>query len=399
MEGIQYIKTNIGKIDGQELLPWLVTFGLVLSYSLFKYLRPKLLLVASGMPETKKSFYETADTKHVKPVDEDFKWDEVDPIKSLPFKNATYKLTMGIKNLDIQDWLLVEPTYKHRIENKKLIIRSQHPAYPASKDTRRSTFFIKDEAIPAIKEFYNTVVTYMREKYPMYFKLDGDMIHNLITDEKIPAVACDDDKAVEYLESLALTIEEDFLILLKDPSREHEKDGTEYFFKAGVFGFAAGFDPRDRFDMPLSFIHHPIPGYEEKLKLSMNRFFNRISPGQFVTRSNFSVQTHNKLYVDDSNKGHNLPKDAIQVPLDVNSLDFVNDVHYRSERQVLTKLPESGAVVFTIRTYLIPMHEIKSEGKEVCERFIGAINGLPEDISYYKRAGEWGPPLIEYLSS
>ena len=62
-----------------------------------------------------------------------------------------------------------------------------------------------------------------------------------------------------------------------------------------MFAFAAGFNPIDRFNTPLSFIHHPIPGYESKLKISMNRFFNRLSPGQFVTRLNFSIQTHNKF--------------------------------------------------------------------------------------------------------
>lgn len=331
------------------------------------------------------------------PVDQNFQWDTSEPIKSLPFKNGPYKLTMGIRSLDIQDWLLIEPSYLNMIDNKKKIVTNNHPDYPADKDLARNTVFLTDEAVPAIREFYLTVVEYLCRKYPMIFEKGNDVVYNRITGDRIPLVADGKEEYKQYLIYLARTIEEDFIILLKDSSRESEENGTEYYFKGGVFAFAAGFNPRDRFDTPLSFIHHPIPGYEQKLKLSMNRFFDKIEPGQFVTRNNFSVQTHNKLYVDDNNKGHNLGKDEIQEPLDIKDLDFDKQVHYRSERQVLTKLSESGAVIFTIRTYLMPMSDLKREGPEVCERFIGAINGLPDDIAYYKRAKEWGPPVIEYL--
>ncbi|KAK6203618.1 uncharacterized protein RJT21DRAFT_28703 [Scheffersomyces amazonensis] len=334
----------------------------------------------------------------IKPVDSDFVWDKQPALKSYPFKNAAYKLTMAIKTLDPQDWLLIEPTYLSRLEVKSKIIHNKHEDYPADKDLRSSTVFVTDEAIPAIRETYNTIVNYMVVKYPMYFQKDGGIIHNLITKKDIPATSTGIEP-VKCLEYLTETIEEDIIILLTDPTKQNEENGTEYFFKAGVFAFAAGFDPRDRFNRPLTAVHERIPGYEEKMKVSMNRFFQRISPGQFVTRSNFSVQTHNKFYVDDANKGHNLPEDYVQQPIDIKDLDFDTQVHYRSERQVLTRLPETGAVLFTIRTYLTPLSEFKQDGKEVCERLIGAINGFPDDIRRYKAAGEWGPPVIQYLET
>lgn len=333
----------------------------------------------------------------VKSVAKDFSWDLVTPLKSYPFKNKEYKLTMGIRNVDPQDWLLVEPSYKTQLEEKRKILTNTHLRYPPEKDLTSLTLFVTKEAVPAIHEFYDIVVNYMCTKYPMHFTKKGSFLHNSITNETVPYSASKNINAETHLLNLARTIQEDFIILLKDPSREDEKDGTEYFFKGGVFAFAAGFDPKTRFNTPLSFVHHPIPGYEEKLKLSMNRFFTRIEPGQFVTRSNFSVQTHDLYYVDDANKGHNLPEDYDQKPIPFNELDFDTQVHYRSERQVLTKLPKSKAVVFTIRTYLEPISALKKEGPEVCDRLIGAINGFPHDIATYKRAYEWGPPVKQYL--
>lgn len=389
---MEYFREYLSSTDN---LPLLISIGAIVFYTFFKYHKSRF-----RTPNIKNA--DKASDSYVKPIIEpmspDFKWDEVTPLKSYPFKNGEYKLTMGIRKLDPQDWLLIEPTYLNRIDNKSKIVSNAHPDYPPDKDLANNTLFSTEEAEPAIREFYDIVVNYMCEKYPMYFKdAKNGKIFNSITGNHLPARADDVVNARELLVILANNIEEDFLILLKDPSREDEKDGSEYFFKAGLFGFAAGFNPKDRFNMPLSFVHHPVPGYESKLKLSMNRFFNRIEPGQFVTRSNFSVQTHNKLYVDDQNKGHHLREGEKQVAIDPATLDFDKQVHYRSERQALTKLPKSNAVVFTIRTYLLPMSVIKKEDKEVRERLIGAIKGLPEDISLYKRAAEWGPAVIEYL--
>ncbi|KAG5417729.1 hypothetical protein I9W82_005365 [Candida metapsilosis] len=289
----------------------------------------------------------------------------------------------------------------NRLENKWKIINNCHPDYPEDKDTRSSTVFMTDEAYDAVVEFYEMVMNYMCDKYPMYFQRLGDSkVRNTITGKSYPLEG-KGINGVVLQEYLAENIEEDFIILQLDPneSQLNPEDPTsnEYFFKAGIFAFAAGFNPLDRFNKPLTFIHERIPGYTTKLRPSMNKFFNRIQPHQFVTRSNWSLQTHGKFYVDDSNKGHNLPVDYIQQPLDYNSLDFDKQVHYRSERQVLTRLPKSKAIVFTIRTYLLPLSKVKSDGVEVRQRLIGAIRGLPEDISRYKRAEEWGPPIIKYL--
>ncbi|KAI5959445.1 hypothetical protein KGF57_002083 [Candida theae] len=356
-----------------------------------------------SLPRGKSKFYDNFDANYkVHPVDPEFKWDCVNALKSYPFKNAAYKLTMSIASLQPQDWLLIEPTYLNRLENKHKIINNCHPDYPSGKDTRSSTIFMTDEAYDAVVEFYEMVMNYMCDKYPMCFKrqLELGQVKNLITGKSYPLIG-QGVNGVVLQEHLAENIEEDFIILQLDPTKAQTEpdDPTsgEYFFKAGIFAFAAGFDPLERFNKPLTFIHERIPGYTTKLRPSMNKFFSRIQPHQFVTRSNWSLQTHDKFYVDDSNKGHNLPADYVQQPLDYDSLDFNSQVHYRSERQVLTRLPKSKAIVFTIRTYLLPLSKLKADGTEVRQRLIGAIKGLPEDISRYKRAEEWGPPIIKYL--
>lgn len=332
----------------------------------------------------------------VESVSPEFEWDKEEPLKSYPFKDKEYKLTMGIKYITSQEWLLVEKEYLEKIEEKTRITTNTHPDYPKEYNLEKRTVFESPECEDAIREFYDIVVKYMSDKYPMCFQVSEDKseVLNKITGEKIPAKA-GDVKIRSLLHYLVRTIEEDFIILLRDPSRADEPNGTEYYFKGGIFGFAAGFDPLDKFDQPLTNIHKPIPGYESKLKLSMNKFFSKLKPGEFVLRSNFSIQTHDKHYVADDNKGYHDPETASKVT-PYESLDFDTQVHYRSERQTLCKLPRSQAIVFSIRTYLHPLSKFKSDIEDA-KRLRGSLEKFPEELALYKNLVHSRPAVTRYL--
>lgn len=376
-----------------------ISIGLILSYFLFKSLNPKKLEKLVGLKVLEKE-KKSENGFEVQSVPTDFKWDSQKPQNAYPFKDKPYKMTMGIKFIEPQDWLLMEDTYHQRIKEKTKIVTNSHPRYPKLKDLARSTVFETPEAEPALREFYDIVIKYMCDKYPMSFKIteDGKQVFNNITNEHVPAKAIDTLTCKQLMYHLVRTIEEDFIILLPDPTQKHIENGDEYFFKGGVFAFAAGFDPLDKFNKPLTALHTPIPGYESKLKVSMNRFFAKLKPGQFVKRDNFSLQTHDKFYVDDSNKGYHLTEEELRTPIAYEALDFDNQVHYRSERQVLTKLPKSDAIIFTIRTYLHPLSQFKNEPKETRQRLVGAINAFPEDMAIYKNSVQWGAAATKYLS-
>lgn len=332
------------------------------------------------------------------PVSPDFKWDEEQPAKSYPFKDREYKLTMGIRTFEADDWLLIEDTYLDRIEEKTKITTNTHEKYEEGKDLESLTVFTSEIGNPAISEFYDVVVQYMCDRYPQYFSLSEDTteMHNKITGETIPAKSGDIEPR-KLLHYMVRTIEEDFIIMMPDASLDDPEYGHEYYFKAGVFGFAAGFDPKDKINKPLTAIHEPIPGYQSKLRMSMNRYFEKLPAGKFVGRANFSVQAHDKFYVDDDNKGYHLTEEEIRAAIPYDSLDFNKQVHYRSERQMLTRLPKTGAIVFTIRTYLHPFCDFKTQPQEVSQRLLGALKKFPDDMAVYKGLTKLGPAAIRYL--
>lgn len=73
--------------------------------------------------------------------------------------------------------------------------------------------------------------------------------------------------------------------------------------------------------------------------------------------------------------------------------------HLRCERQVLHRLPQTKAILFSFSTYTYPLEEIKQEG--LGEDLATAIDGLglgsvPE-FHHYKRAVVWGEKVKQYL--
>lgn len=77
----------------------------------------------------------------------------------------------------------------------------------------------------------------------------------------------------------------------------------------------------------------------------------------------------------------------------------VSRLRMRSERQTVRRLAHSGAVVFTVRTYLTPVEEL---GKEpgVPARLVSALKSWPADVGEYKGQfrGSWWETVVEYMT-
>ncbi|CCH42019.1 hypothetical protein BN7_1558 [Wickerhamomyces ciferrii] len=321
--------------------------------------------------------------KRYNSVESEFQWTQAEPYRYRPFKKGEYKLVMGIHNIEPDEWFLVENTYKDYTTIKYGTV--------STPNLTDHCVFMTEDCIPTVIEFYQETTKFMLERYPMCFKIDLDQgkILNLIRGDSIPL----DPYSIppkELLHCLSRFIEEDFILMFPDP-KGHNTD--EYIFKGGVFAFAAGFDPIERFQKPLTEIHGPVPEYRTKLRSQMNKFFEKLKPGLFVKRNNWSIQTHNKIFVIDANKG---TEDEEIKSLNPDHLDFKRQVYFRSERQVLTRLPKTQSIVFSIRTYLTPMWKIREEG--LADELVGGIQGMQEVIGQYKRRPEWGDAVVKFMN-
>jgi len=76
----------------------------------------------------------------------------------------------------------------------------------------------------------------------------------------------------------------------------------------------------------------------------------------------------------------------------------VEDLYIRIERQTLSRLPLSGAVLFTIRSYQHPLTSMaQAQFRQHAATLAQAIRRLDEKAWRYKKADRWSGNVLPYL--
>lgn len=339
---------------------------------------------------------------------QDFDWETTEPPKFRPFK-PKYHLTMALSNLDPSDLIQMDKTYKDRLAIRSSLLQ-KHPDVVIGINKRTDP-----RIYAAIRELYLFVVgTYLPTRYPRMFCLTSQpsgttILKSLVTGAIIPLDLDESDAASrtgrKELEILGTLVDEEFLILLPEPSSSpntttatNSEEPAKYVLEAYTTFFPSGFDTRKKLGLRLASIHTPVPGYKEKLERSMDRFFARVEVGQFVQRVNWSVTTDSELFA--AFGGVHGAEGEGEKALRLRELD-VDSTLLRCERQTLHRLPQSKGVVFAFHTYTYPIRMIKDEG--LGEDLAAAIDGLKEGnvpgMHWYKRGPVWGEAVKEFLRS
>lgn len=332
-----------------------------------------------------KSSHITLDEDQIQPISLDFKWEECEPLKLYPFVGKrNFRPSMGVKNISNkrEDLFLIENTYLDCVRLREQNLQEFEGKLIHCNQNERS--------VAAVKELYEMTVDFMCKRYPQYFVVNEEkgIVINTITNSHL-LLSSRGQEGRYLMRMLALNTEEDILIMLKDdPHNEDE----EYILRASLTGLPAGFDPSHNFDQPISHIHEPVPQYGDRLKSPMHRFFNKLQPTDLWQRGNWSLQTNDEFFKIENHHGRD--GDVVK-ELSKDDIDFDNGCFLRCERQLLTRLPKSRAVIMLVRTYLTPIKEIKAEG--LGDELARGIESLPEDLAFYKRRGVWGKAVTDFL--
>ncbi|EPS41588.1 hypothetical protein H072_4522 [Dactylellina haptotyla CBS 200.50] len=296
------------------------------------------------------------------------------PVPFRPYK-PIYHMTMGIEKCVPNDLFLLDSSYPDRIALRKQLT-SQYSTI---------TLGASPLATDAIQELYTYLISHhMPSRFPHLFTVDTEKssFTNHVSGDTHPLEP--PGPSLAALKILASTVEEDILILQRDPQEEI------YRLRAFIACFPNGFDSSQKMNLPLREIHEPVPMFKEKLAPSMDRFFNKLEVGKWVKRFNWTISTHNKLFLPTENHVY----EGEEIPDELESVDL-ETTYLRVERQVLFRLPVSKAMIFFVRTYLTPLKAVKAEGQG--EALATAIEGMPEKLAFYKRRGVWGKAVTVAL--
>ncbi|KAL9045862.1 MAG: hypothetical protein Q9214_001170 [Letrouitia sp. 1 TL-2023] len=316
-------------------------------------------------------------------------WDvhTAEPIPYRPFRHGPYHITMGLRTMKWDEWIELDNQYLRFHADKARRITER-----GSKCCRTAP-----EAFDGAVELLEELTDYLPQRYPSLYTRTPTGIHNLLTHETFDVTQRP--LPEDPMQTAARLVQDDLAIMFEKP------DG-QYYLLAGAILLPGFWRLEDKFGMPLSEIHTSgdVPGFKAKLEKGMMNFFRRVQPGQPVLRNNYFIQVD-----DDLAWSHSIgPEDQ-----DVDEMGSVRKAggwntaeknkaiehhYFRTERQSLRRLPRSGGVVFTIRTYFEPITKVSREWG-VPGRLASAVRSWGEDVSRYKGRERYGEVLLEYLDA
>ncbi|KAL2061008.1 hypothetical protein VTL71DRAFT_9060 [Oculimacula yallundae] len=330
-------------------------------------------------PERKPGVWEPMDFKRpTAPLAPNWNVRTTKPNAYRPFRHGPYHITMGLRNMNWDEWIELDNHYLkyHADKAKRIEERGSKCSY-----TDPSAF---DGACELLEE----LCSYLPERYPSLYKSTPVGMNNLVTGETFNIV---ERPLFEDPMQMAARMTQDDLAIM------FEKEDGQYYLLAGSILLAGFWKLEDKLGMPLSEIHTSgnVPGYKTKLEKGMMNFFRRVQPNGPVQRNNYFIQVDDSLPWSTS-IGSEDGAEGTYGWFSASEQTAIENHYFRSERQTLRRLPRSGGVVFTIRTYFHPITEICEE-PYVPGRLASAVRSWGDDVGRYKGKEKYGDVLLEYL--
>jgi dimethylamine monooxygenase subunit A len=284
----------------------------------------------------------------------------------LPFDGGRFRLMMGLMPLPTAEWIECDSNLVQDLAAKRNLLETRHA----------EVFAALPEAEAPAAELLCLLVDHLLLHQGGLFSHQGDQLFNAATGERWDLAR----SALHPLDLAGRLVQEDLCLMQRDGA------GETYRLTGASLCSPARWRLADKIGRPLGAIHEGVPGYAEKLKRPVDRFFAALVPDRPVWRLNWGI-------VDDPAPFQPI---AIRAALAATVDTAGERLWLRVERQTLRRLPETGAVVFTIRTHITPLDAaIASPG--AAADLAAALREMPEATRRYKHIAPILPALLGWL--
>ncbi|MCW2381388.1 hypothetical protein M2338_000953 [Sphingobium sp. B2D3B] len=170
---------------------------------------------------------------------------------------------------------------------------------------------------------------------------------------------------------------------------QQAEPGDPWHLTAAAVGFPTDWRLADKIGRPMAQIHAPIHGYAEQLAPGVDHFMASLKAGPIFARANwFIVPSMEWRYLPTVDEAaafaHVTPDNAGQRLI------------VRCERQTLRRLPESGAILFTIGIARKRLCDLPGEWPA---RLSEALAAMPADEQARRLVGRYAEPLRRYADA
>lgn len=292
------------------------------------------------------------------------------PIAHTPYDGSSKPFNIGIRPLDVQEWIEVDANLPAYL-NQKVLHYS---------DNRRQVIVSEESSTSAQSEVLNLLSTHLIERYPNIYRKTDNHIDILNGQFEVAL----DDQSLPPLAIAAKLVQED--LVLMSPSA----DGWR--LSAASLCFPSAWNLLEKFGHPLHMVHGPVPGFGTGTRNAsmIDRMFDNLRPEQPVLRWNWSLHEDGGLHHPTSHSGSESR---------FGNGDIGGHVFLRVERQTLRKLAVSGDIVFTVRIYLDPLEVIGTmpDGGKLAKAIDEQLSSFSTEQESYKGLVGERERLSEYF--
>jgi len=285
------------------------------------------------------------------------------PPNYAPFQPGPFRLSMGLMQLDLKDWIEPDQSLAIELREKERLLRQQ----PAA------VFAALPQAAAGSAEVLELLVNHLPTRFPELYTRAGGQFNNLATAQRWNITQ----PTHHPLDLAGRLVQEDLCLMQRNATTK------VYHLIGASLCFPSRWRLADKIGKRLNTIHAPIPGYEEQIASTMDKFFDRLKVDKPVWRLNWSL-------VDDPTLFQPTGLDRTRANADITAENAGEKLWLRIERQTLRRLPRTTDILFTIRVHVKPLIQLATL-PEHAALLAGAVRALPQPVRLYKSL----PPFID----
>ena len=282
------------------------------------------------------------------------------------FGGGRYRLAMGLTPQSEAEWLAPDASLHEILAEKRKLLATRH----------EWVFRALHEASAASVELLQLLAGHLARRFPGLYRLDGVGLFNGAGNETWDI----DVPPLHPLDVAGRLVAEDLCLL--------QASDEGYRLIGASLCFPNRWQLEEKIGQPLDSIHAPVPGFAPALQRPVAHFFAALKPGRILARVNWGIADDPTLFQPVSRNA-----DAA-----ITAENAATALYLRVERQTLRRLPQSEAVLFTIRTEITPLDRVIATRDDAID-LAGAVRDMSPEMLRYKHLTAVLPALLAWLET
>ena len=279
----------------------------------------------------------------------------------LPFAAGPYRMQMGLRPLDLAEWIEIDADLGAILREKRRLLALRHA----------EVFAALASTEEAGEEVLDLLFDHLPRRFPTQYPRMDATIALAATGEIIGRRH----PALHPLDAAARLVPEDLCLM--------RRSGDAYVLAAAAVCFPSRWRLADKIGRSVAEIHAPVPGYAAAIAGAVDQFFARVAVERPVWRLNWTIHDTDAPFQPEPALARDVPPER-----------FADGLFLRVERQTLRRLPRSGDVLFTIRTYV---RQLGALAPEAATRLGQALAALPPELRAYRGLTRFADDLAVWL--